>query len=59
MDEGSSVRRGETTKRPWVLAPRHVVRKHDERMSVVFASGQLGKRASRFQGPSGRCVPFQ
>lgn len=59
MGEGSSVRRGERTKRPWAQAPRRVVRKRDERMNVVFASGQLGKQASQFQGLSARCVLFQ
>jgi hypothetical protein len=52
------VRRGEMMKRPWAQAPRRAAKKRDERMSVVFASGQLGKRASQFQEPSGRCVLF-
>ena len=40
-------------------APRRVVKKRDERKSVVFASGQLGKRALQFQELSGRYVQFQ
>lgn len=59
MGEGSSAHRGVASTRPWAQALRHVEKKRDEHMSVVPASGSLGKQVSQSQGLSGRFVLFQ